>query len=64
MFQTLSRILALSDPRAQEYALHGLGHLHHPEVRNLVQGFLDKHRDEFPPEGIRWVEQCRDGTVM
>jgi len=64
MFQTLSRILALSDSRARESALHGLGHLHHPEVRNLVQGFLDKHRDEFPPEGILWVEQCRDGTVM
>ncbi len=64
MFETLSRILALPDPRTQGFALHGLGHLHHPGVRDLVQHFLDDHREDFTPEGIQWVERCRDGTVM
>ncbi len=64
MFQTLSRILALTDRRTQEYSLHGLGHLHHPDVRNVVQRFLDSHRNELSVDAIRWVEECRDGTVM
>lgn len=64
MFETLSKILALPDARTQQYALHGLGHLHHPGVRFLVQQFLDEHREEFTPDGVRWVEKCRDGTVM
>jgi hypothetical protein len=64
MFDTLSKILALPDDRTQGYALHGLGHLHHPGVCKLVQDFLDKNRSEMSDDGIRWVEQCRDGIVM
>lgn len=64
MLGTLLKILALPDKRTQGYALHGLGHLHHPGVRKAVQQYLDQHRNELPPEGIRWVEMCRDGTVM
>ncbi len=64
MFETLSKILALPDARTQECALHGLGHLHHPGVRGLVQQFLDEHRSEFTAVGIKWVERCRDGSVM
>jgi hypothetical protein len=64
MFDTLSRILALPDWRTQACALHGLGHLHHPGVRDRVQRFLDENRAELSPEGIAWVERCRDGTVM
>ncbi|HZU33033.1 MAG TPA: hypothetical protein VFB79_18095 [Candidatus Angelobacter sp.] len=64
MFETLTKILALTDTRTQIYALHGLGHLHHPGVRDLVQQFLDEHRNNFTSEGINWVEKCRDGTVM
>ena len=64
MFETLSNILALPDPRTQGFALHGLRHLHHPGLRDLVQHFLDEHRQDLTAEGIEWVEQCRDGTVM
>lgn len=64
MLQTLSRTLALSDQRTQGYALHGLGHLHHPDVREIVQRFLDKHGKQLSPDAVRWVEMCRDGTVM
>ena len=36
MFETLVRILALDDDRSQEYALHGLGHLNHPRLKNCA----------------------------
>jgi hypothetical protein len=64
MFDTLSAILALPDKRTQQYALHGLGHLHHPGVHDLVQAFIDANRGAFSSDGLQWVEQCRDGTVM
>lgn len=64
MFETLERILALPDRRTQWFALHGLGHLHHPDVRQLVQDFIDHNRSELSEEGLKWAEQCRDGTVM
>jgi hypothetical protein len=64
MFETLQRILQLPDLRTQKYALHGLGHLHHPAVRELVQKHIDDHRDEFTEDGLKWVERCRDGKVM
>lgn len=64
MFDTLETILELPDLRTQKYALHGLGHLHHPGVRPLVQKFIDTNSNTLSEHGLRWVEQCRDGTVM
>ena len=64
MFETLTKILGLSDARTQGYALHGLGHLHHPAVRETVQVFIDNHKTELTKQGLRWIEQCRDGTAM
>ncbi|HVA16404.1 MAG TPA: hypothetical protein VMV59_01695 [Candidatus Dormibacteraeota bacterium] len=64
MFETLKRILELPDPRTQVCAMHGLGHLHHPAVRETVQEFIENHKSEFTEEHIRWLEECRDGTVM
>ncbi len=64
MFDVLSQILMLSDERTQGYALHGLGHLHHPQVKKLVQNFIDENRTKMSVDDIRWVEMCRDGTVM
>lgn len=64
MFDTLKRIVELPDLRTQMYAIHGLGHLRHPEARDTVQRFIETHRSEFTEELIKWLEQCRDGTVM
>jgi hypothetical protein len=64
MFETLKRILKLPDTRTQMYALHGLGHLHHPDVKQTVQHFIDEHRSAFTDEGLKWIAECRDGTVM
>jgi hypothetical protein len=64
MFETLKLILELKGNHAERCALHGLGHLHHPEVRGLVQSFIDRRRNELDQGALRWLEQCRDGTVM
>jgi len=63
IFETLTRILSAPDPRTQGYALHGLGHLHHRGVRELIQHYLDENKDRFTDEHVQWIEQCRDGIV-
>lgn len=40
MFKTLSKILHLSSEECQAAALHGLGHLHHPDTGALVAAYL------------------------
>jgi hypothetical protein len=64
MFETLKRILDLPDWKSQECALHGLGHLRHPDVPKTVQEFIDRHRNELTEHRLRWLEDCRDGTVL
>ncbi|MGE5322451.1 MAG: hypothetical protein ACM3SW_06295 [Actinomycetota bacterium] len=63
IFETLTQILDVPDPRTQGYALHGLGHLHHPGVRGLVQHYIEQNKDRFTEEHVQWIEQCRDGVV-
>jgi hypothetical protein len=43
MFATLARILDLQSESCQAAALHGLGHLHHPETAQLIQGYLGRN---------------------
>jgi hypothetical protein len=66
MFETLSKILALPDARTQGYALHGLGHLHHPRVITVVPKFLDSNRFRMSPEEISWIVKVsgRQRNVM
>ena len=45
MFETLAKILELSSPIAQGAALHGLGHLHHPETEGLIDDYLEANPD-------------------
>lgn len=61
LFETLTRILDLPNAEAQRCALHGLGHLHHPKVRTVVQQYIDTKKSEFP---LEWLENCRDGDVL
>ena len=64
MFETLKRILELEDARVQGCALHGLGHLHHPGVHETVQKYIYNREGKLTEQSLRWLEQCRDGTVM
>lgn len=60
----LKRILALDEPCCVAAALHGLGHLWHPESWKVVQAYIDKHYAELDADSVRWLRQCRDGVVM
>ena len=42
-FHTLARVLASDSWICQGAALHGLGHLHHPQTKELIERFIDKH---------------------
>lgn len=64
ILETLSSILQIEDMRTQYYALHGLGHLKHPNARALVAQYVEVHGSEWDVEGRKWLETCRDGTVM
>lgn len=64
MLETLKRTLDLPDWNSRECALHGFGHLHHPDVRRTVQDFIDGHKSELTEQRLQWVEECRDGTVL
>jgi hypothetical protein len=61
LLETLTRVLGLSSRESQRSALHGLGHLYHPHVRDAVQQFIDTRESDF---SLKWLEQCRDCDVM
>ncbi len=42
-FQTLAEVLAIDSWICQGSALHGLGHLHHPKTKELIERFIDEH---------------------
>jgi hypothetical protein len=42
-FQTLAEVLAIDSWICQGAALHGLGHLHHPQTKELVDRFIEEH---------------------
>ena len=42
-FQTLSTLLSSDSEICQRAALHGLGHLHHPETTQLIQQYIQQH---------------------
>jgi hypothetical protein len=64
MFETLKSILEISDAKTQDCALHGLGHLHHPGVRETVQKFIDHNKIGVTEKRLQWLEGCRDGKIM
>lgn len=64
MFETLVGILKLDDDRTRDCAFHGLGHLHHPGVRAVVQEFIDSRADTLHPDKLSWLITCRDGRAM
>ncbi len=42
-FRTLAKVLAIDSWICQGSALHGLGHLHHPETAALIYRFIEEH---------------------
>jgi hypothetical protein len=48
MFETLTKILNLPSTNAIRAALHGLGHLHHPETEKLIEAWLEREKPTDP----------------
>lgn len=63
-FNTLKEILELGEARCVDCALHGLGHLLHPRKAELVQRYVDRNRNKLDSDTLRWLKECRDGTVQ
>jgi hypothetical protein len=42
-FQTLAKVLTIDSWICQGAALHGLGHLHHPDTAALINRYIDEH---------------------
>jgi hypothetical protein len=42
-FQALAKVLAIDSWICQGAALHGLGHLHHPQTKELVDRYIEAH---------------------
>jgi hypothetical protein len=61
MFETLKLILSLPNHECQRAALHGLGHLDHPQVPQFVQGLIDSGSTEL---SLKSLEDCRDGKLL
>ena len=45
LFETLSAVLQIDSVTCQAAALHGLGHLHHPDTAELISRFIEQHSD-------------------
>lgn len=43
LFETLAKVLAIDSWNCQGAALHGLGHLHHPDTEGLIGRFIEEH---------------------
>lgn len=63
MFETLKRILYLESRACRMSALHGLGHLKHPELEKTIDGFLAAHAD-VDEELRQYALACRTGKIM
>ena len=62
-FDTIRRILSLDHLRCQLSALYGLGCLHHSKGAALVQRFINLNKDLFDQKSLKWLADCRDGSV-
>jgi len=63
IFETLARILQLGSPRCQGDALHGLGHLHHPETEQLIAKYIAAN-PEVDPETKKYALVAAKFQVM
>ena len=43
LFQTLAQILSFDSETCQAAALHGLGHLHHPDTPAVIDNYVKEH---------------------
>jgi hypothetical protein len=60
-FQTLAKVLAIDSWICQGAALHGLGHLHHPDTATLISRYIDEH-PSLTKEQVAYARRFRCRT--
>lgn len=63
MFETLEKILYLESEECQYAALHGLGHLRHPQTEKLITDFM-KQNQSITDDMIAYANACIKGDIM
>ena len=63
IFETLSQMLKLASLDCQGAALHGLGHLHHPDTEQVIMTYLETH-PELDEEMQDFALDCITGDIM
>ena len=64
MFTTLQKILLLESEDCQSAALHGLGHLRHPDTKQVINDYIQKNHATLSHERIAYAEACITGDIM
>jgi len=62
-FQTLTKILAIDSWICQGAALHGLGHLHHPDTPALIDRYIREH-SSLTKEQIAYAQAAARFEVL
>ena len=63
MFQALSLILKIPSTQCQMSALHGLGHLDHPEKRKVIEDYLQQN-PQLDTEIKKYTQAAISGKVV
>lgn len=63
MFETLTKILYLESEECQGAALHGLGHLRHPNTEKVIRDWIATQPD-LPEDDLEFAEACITGDIM
>ena len=63
MFSTLKKILEIDATHCQYAALHGLGHLRHPDTEQVINNYLKIH-PELTKDEKEYANACITGEIM
>lgn len=63
IYLVLEKILFMDSFHCQGAALHGLGHLDHPDKKDLITKYLREHHD-LHPEVRRYAKAAIKGNVL
>ena len=62
-FQTLAKVLAIDSWICQGAALHGLGHLHHPDTQALISRYIEEH-SSLTKEQVAYAQAAAKFEVL
>lgn len=62
-FRTLIKVLAINSWTCQGAALHGLGHLHHPDTGEVISRFINEHTS-LTEEQIAYAHAAASFNVL